>query len=302
MAENVGDEWIAKEDPKDPDEKDIQDDELKKIAKAEIVDNVGEMVKNVPLKAGSIYDFVFWELFHEDNPKTMQTLKMKLGLAFGVHILAVYYYFVNTGDFQKPIYFGGAALNIVRVIAVLLLHLSSYSSVSSAQSMLSFLIANPTKFACGSIAYPSIICVFKVFVVVCAQVAGTMFLLTLDSQEGTIKKFAIMMAIAGFDSKLLDIFQGINQDEMNSMPLEYITIKSSGQFMPKSRDFTDKVMAGRIKAGCGDIALLWFLEAFDWILGVFYNTVYFYFTPFFPIMLIIITSSIYRNAPDLLVT
>lgn len=174
------------------------------------------MVKKVNLKAGSIYDFVFWELYTEDNPATTNTLKLKLGLSFGVHMMAVYYYFVDTAEVSNPIYFGTAQLNIVRVIAVLLLHLSSYSSIRDAQAMLSFLISNPTKFACGSIMYPSIICIFKVFVVIAAEVACMMFLLTLSAEGDTIKKFAIMIAIAGFDGKLLDIFQGINQAEMNA--------------------------------------------------------------------------------------
>lgn len=69
--------------------------------------------------------------------------------------------------------------------------------------------------------------------------------------------------------------------------------------MAKSRDFTEKVYKGRIKAGCGDIVLLWFLEAFDWVLAVFYNVIYFYFTPFMPIILIIVISSSTRNAPSL---
>merc|ERR1711990_1098062 len=96
---------------------------------------------------------------------TMSSLKLKLGLSFGVHMMAVYFYFVNSGDLGF-VYFGGYGLNLVRIIAVLLLHLSSYASVSGARDMLTFLIANPTKFACGSIAYPAVICIFKVFVAV----------------------------------------------------------------------------------------------------------------------------------------
>lgn len=139
------------------------------------------MIKKVPLKASSIYDFVFWELYNEDNPMTTNTLKMKLGLAFGVHMMAIYYYFAGTSNFESPIYYGDYQLNIVRVIAVLLLHLSSYASISGAQGMLTFLLENPTRFASGSILFPAIICIFKVAVTIAAEFACMFYLLTLDS-------------------------------------------------------------------------------------------------------------------------
>jgi hypothetical protein len=37
-----------------------------------------------------------------------------------------------------------------------------------------------------------------------------------------------MMAIASFDSKLLDIFQGIDAAGMGSKPLQYISIMNTG--------------------------------------------------------------------------
>lgn len=49
-----------------------------------------------------------------------------------------------------------------------------------------------------------------------------------------------MMAIASFDTKLLDIFQGIDAAEMGAKPLQYISIKNTAYFMPKSRNFTNR--------------------------------------------------------------
>ena len=72
--------------------------------------------------------------------------------------------------------------------------------------------------------------------------------------------------------------------------------------MPKAREFTNKWKAGKEpRSGLFDITLVWILEAFDWVLSVFYNTIYFYFTPFLPIMFIICLSSAYRNEPEMVV-
>lgn len=77
-----------------------------KQSDAELKDTVDDMIKKLPLKASQIYDYVFWEMFHEDNPEFMSGLKLKLCLAFGVHLMATYYYFKNI-PFGEVVYFGG---------------------------------------------------------------------------------------------------------------------------------------------------------------------------------------------------
>jgi hypothetical protein len=68
--------------------------------------------------------------------------------------------------------------------------------------------------------------------------------------------------------------------------------------MPNARKFTNSWKEGKEPgSGLFEITLVWVLEAFNWVLSVLYNTMYFYFTPFLPIMLIIVLSSTYRNEP-----
>lgn len=104
------------------------------------------MIKQVKLKSSSIYDYVFWEMFWEDNPEFMSGLKLKLCFAFAVHFLATYYYFQSI-NFSSIVYFGDAELNIIRLIMGILLHLAMFPDVRNALGMLTFLVANPSNFA-----------------------------------------------------------------------------------------------------------------------------------------------------------
>jgi len=120
------DAQVDKDEIADKDDKDKNGER-----RNDIKESVDEMVRTVKLNPGSIYDYVFWQLYTEDNPITTDQLKIKLGLAFGVHVMAIYYYFINTGGLGE-VYYGDYLLNVIRIIATLLLHLSSYTDVSTA--------------------------------------------------------------------------------------------------------------------------------------------------------------------------
>lgn len=207
----------------------------------ELEATVGDMIKSLPLSAGGIYDFVFWEMFHEDNPEYMSGLKLKLCLAFGVHAMATYFYFKSI-PFGTVVYFGGFELNIIRLIMAIILHLACVSDVQGALGMLTFIVSNPDKFACGSLMFPTFICIAKVALVLATEGCAIMFLLYQTSELSAIKLAPLLLIVATWDSKLVGIFPtNRSQGEMNSMPLEYVRAGGSKTSLRDASNFTKEV-------------------------------------------------------------
>jgi len=154
-------------------------------------------------------------MYHEDNPVTMQALKLKLGLSVGVHLLAIYYYFKGL-PYGQIVYLGGFMLNIVRLTALLILHLAAYPNVAGAKAMLRFLVGHPNQFACGNILFPALICIFKVFLTLLAQFGSFYSLMFQTDELKTIKFATLLLVVATFDSKMTGIFYGINEDDMKA--------------------------------------------------------------------------------------
>ena len=113
-----------------------------KEVKAEIKEEVGIMVKTVPL-GSTLYDYAFHQLFYENNPETLFTLKLKVSLTFGVQALVIYFFFADLlTKFEKYPYFGTFAINVVRLVSAMLLHLSQMSELDRSVAMTSFLVEN----------------------------------------------------------------------------------------------------------------------------------------------------------------
>jgi hypothetical protein len=53
---------------------------------------VDGLTKDVALSSDSIYDFVFWLFYHENNPFVMAKVKMITTLTMVVHFLFIFYY------------------------------------------------------------------------------------------------------------------------------------------------------------------------------------------------------------------
>jgi hypothetical protein len=176
-----------------------------KPTEAEQKNDVNDMIKKVNLKAGSIYDYVFWEMFWEDNPEFMSGLKLKLCFAFGVHFLATYFYFQSI-SFGSIVYFGASELNVVRLIMAILLHLAMFSDVRNALGMLTFLVANPSNFASDSLLFPGFICLAKILLCIGTEYCAMFYLLYTDNMLAAIKLAPLLLVVASWDSKLIGIF------------------------------------------------------------------------------------------------
>lgn len=94
------------------------------LEKVEIDDNVGDLIKSLSL-GESMYDFAYWTFYHEYNPLMLFEIKMKIFMTFGVHMLVVFYAFINTADsidITTPFY-GKIGIQLVRMICAILLHI-----------------------------------------------------------------------------------------------------------------------------------------------------------------------------------
>ena len=76
--------------------------------------------------------------------------------------------------------------------------------------MMLFLVSNPTRFACGSLVFPTMICVFKLVITILAEFASMFAILYMEDELLTLKLFSIMVVVASFDGKMVGIFQGIS--------------------------------------------------------------------------------------------
>lgn len=47
----------------------------------------------------------------------------------------------------------------------------------------------------------------------------------------------------------------------------------------------------------GNAVLVWVLAVLNFVLGILYNTIYFYFTPFIPMVMVILQSYTKRHSP-----
>jgi hypothetical protein len=181
----------------------------------------------------------------------------------------------------------------------ILLHLASFHAVQGAIGMLTFIVANPTKFASGSLTFPAFICIGKVILTIVTEYCALMYLLYTDSSLAAIKLAPGLLIVATWDSKLIGIFPNDrSQKEMDDLPLEYVraggtkdSLRDAGNFM---KEVTNKRLLGQV----GNTFLVWTLAILNYVLGILYTTVYFYFTPFIPMIYVILESYTSRHSPQ----
>lgn len=164
--------------------------------------------------------------------------------------------------------------------------------------MLTFIVANPNKFACGSLLFPSFICVAKVILVIATEFCAILYLLHTTSELSAIKLAPLLLIVATWDGKLVGIFPNErSQSEMDSMPLEYIRAGGSKTSLQDARRYSKSVVEKKKFGEFGNTIIVWVLAVFNFVLGILYSTVYFYFTPFFPMVMVILQSYNNRNSP-----
>ena len=85
---------------------------------------------------------------------------------------------------------------------------------------------------------------------------------------------------------------------MDAMPLECLSVGGARRSLSAAWSFTQQVGKREVRAGYSDVVLIWLVALLNYIFGVLYSTVYFYFTPFIPLAIVIYQSHAFRHVPE----
>jgi hypothetical protein len=262
----------------------------------EVATNVSQMVKKVPLEAGSFYDYVFWLMYNEDNPVTLGMVKSKCTLTIGVHAMCLYFQFFSDLSFLNDLpYYGDYSINTVRAICVLLLQLQMYKKIEGAIGMMYFMCANPEKFACGSLIFPGIVASYKLLIFLVLHISQVLKLVQLQNEAATIGSYLLCVLIAGIDGKLMNILNADPGSCFGDKPMEYLAVGYSS--LESARYFSNRVKDGKVKKDWTDVLIVWICALIVKVMQFLYVTVYYYFLPFLPFAMVMIESFEFRNSP-----
>lgn len=203
------------------DVRNVDENGLTDAMKAEIDDNVSDLIKNVSL-GGSMYDFAFWTFFHEFNPLMLFEIKMKIFMTFGVHMLVVIYAFVDksdTVDFASPFY-GKIGIQLVRMVCAILLHLQMFPEIDKAIQMATFIIKNPGRFKSETVAFPAIIALVKLLTALIVEFGSLGLFLYISSEMLLIKFYTQLAIIGAIETNMAAIMTTRNlKDEVSARPI-----------------------------------------------------------------------------------
>lgn len=171
---------------------------------------VGDMIGRVKL-GSTIFDYAFHQLYFEDNPDVIQSLKLKTMLSFCIQLIVIKTVFdTELSNMTELIHYGSFSMNIVRTIATLILHLSKFNDFVKAKAMMEFMIANPTKFQSGSLIFPALICILRVVIACLLQFGGMYQLMFVDDGKTALNIAFKLAVIGGFESKFSGLITGVN--------------------------------------------------------------------------------------------
>ena len=74
---------------------------------------------------------------------------------------------------------------------------------------------------------------------------------------------------------------------MDAMPMEYLSVGGARMSLRAAADFFNQVRTKKVRAGISDVVLIWVVALLNYIFGFLYSTIYFYFTPFIPLAIVI---------------
>ena len=168
-------------------------------------------------------------MFFEDNPDVIQSIKGKTLLSFCIQLLVIKTVLETELErLTDLIHYGTFTMNIVRAISTLILHLAMIGNIKKAKSMMAFLIANPTKFASGSLLFPSLVCILRVVIAFMLQFGGMYQLMFADDGK-TALNISIKLAVIGsFESKFSGLIVGADIGSViGARPMYYSRTGSS---------------------------------------------------------------------------
>ena len=258
---------------------------------------VSLMITKVPL-GSTIYDYTFLQMFAEDNPETMFTLKMKCSMTFGAQVLVTYFFFMLIAqNFNDLIHYGGWSLNIVRTVMALLLHLQQLPEMERAVAMMKFLVANPSSFASGSLIFPSLICLFRITIALMIQLGGMVNFLYLEDELLVIKFAAVLAIIGAVDGNMTPILNVDVGAAVAAKPLQYIRTTSLSRSLEFAKGYVVDYFDGKVRTDPANVFILMFMSFLTWLVSLLYVCFYYYLMPFIPFACVMLTSYYKRHSP-----
>ena len=109
-----------------------RDEQKKEMLDDLIEDNIAKLSLG-----GSIYEYAFWLMYHEDSPAVLRELMVKCCFSVMTTLILTTYYLEARGKVvEDHIHYGSTNLNIVRTICILMLHLQMYPNARDSRAML----------------------------------------------------------------------------------------------------------------------------------------------------------------------
>lgn len=259
---------------------------------------VGDMIGRVKL-GGTIFDYAFHQLYFEDNPDVIQSLKLKTMLSFCIQLIVIKTVLATeAASLTGLIHYGDFSMNIVRAISTLVLHLSKFNDFVKAKAMLEFMIANPTKFQSGSLIFPAIICILRVIIAVMLQFGGMYQLMFVDDGKSALNIAFKLAVIGGFESKFSGLIVGVNMGAViSAKPMQYSRTASVTRTFENAWNLLQQYISGEVKTDVVNVIIVLIMAPVQWLLALFFVTFYYYLLPFMPLTMVVLVSYYARHSP-----
>ena len=204
-----------------PEEKKKEADEMRN-------DMVNDHIKTLNLD-GSIYEYAFWLMYHEDNPVILREVTVKCCFAAVVTLLLTMYYITARASVvEENIHYGTWSLNVVRTICILMLHLKMYPHARDSRNMLQFCLNNSEKFASQSVVFPVLLCFFKLAISFITEGGNLYLMMFFTTEIQCIFGYVSLAVIVTIEDKMMKIMRETDAvGAMGDKPLQYFAKMSA---------------------------------------------------------------------------
>lgn len=227
-------------------------------------------------------------MYHEDNPTMLMELVQKSMMAYAITlVITLYYLEARMKVLAGGIHFGTWELNIVRGIAILLMHMSMYPNFRDSRNMLQFAINNVEKFAGAQITLPILLCLFKLSIAMLTEFGQIVLVMHYKTEYEVITGYVALYVITSLETKMMSLLRDSTvADTMVDKPLQYFAGQNAHNSFTQAKIFYKKWYYEEINSGWLEMIIITITIVCQWIVGFFYITIYYYLLPFTPIFVV----------------
>lgn len=202
-------------------------------------------------------------------------------------VFTLYYLDTRMKVVNDGVHLGTWQLNIVRSIAILLMHLPMSNNFRDATSMLEFAISNVEKFAGKRIAYPLVLCFFKLSIAILSEAGQIVLIMHYKTEYEVIMGYVTLWMITSLEDKTMSILRNSHDlKKANERPLVYYSGWSSKNSLAQAKIVYSKWRNQEINSGPFEMFFIFKTITLLWVKSFLYVTVYYYLLPFTPIVVV----------------